>query len=109
MKLTTQIQNFLKDKGIYEAVDTTLIDELVFNKEICEAMKADIAERGYIINVAGKDKDPYMQHNPSIGIYGNALKNITAISTKLGITVLDRIKLGLESQAEDDALTDLIK
>ena len=106
--LIRQIKSFLKDKGILEKVDNTLIEELAFNKELCEMAKLDIDERGYLINIRSDGKEPYYQPNPSIGIYGNALKSITAISTKLGITVLDRTKLGLQSQEEDDDLSKII-
>ena len=107
-KITKAIQLFLKDKGIFEDVDTTLIEELAYNKFICDEAKKDIKERGYLINIRAEDKEPYYQPNPSIGIYGNALKSITAISTKLGITPLDRTKLGLESKAEDDDLSKIL-
>jgi P27 family predicted phage terminase small subunit len=111
MKSATLIKNikaFLKDKGILETVDTTLVEELAYSKELCEMAKADITTRGYLINVAAADKTPYYQPNPSIGIYNTALKSIAALSTKLGITVLDRTKLGLESQEEDDDLSKVL-
>ena len=102
------IKAFLKDKGVLEAVDSTLIDELAYNKELCDMAKLDIDARGYLINIRSDGKEPYFQPNPSIGIYGNALKSITAISTKLGITVLDRTKLNLQSQEEDDDLSKVL-
>jgi P27 family predicted phage terminase small subunit len=108
MKLTTQIVKFLKDKGIYEGIDTTLREELAFNKEICEAMREDIETRGYLINVAGEGKPEYMQHNPSIGVYSNALKNINTLSTKLGIAPTDRLKWGLKTQEGKDDLDSIL-
>ena len=106
--ITKHIKAFLKDKGILENVDSTLIEEIAYTKELCEMAKLDIDERGYLINIRGEDKEPYYQPNPSIGIYSNGMKSITAMSTKLGITVLDRTKLGLQSQEEDDDLDKII-
>ena len=103
------IKAFLKDKGVFENVDTTLIEELAYNKYLCDLAKQDIKDRGHLINIRTDDKEPYYQPNPFIGIYGNSLKNIAAISTKLGITVLDRTKLNLQSQEGDDPLDDIIK
>ena len=108
-KAEREVRKYLKDKDSYEAVDDTLITELIFNIELADMAKIDIRERGVMVNVRKEGEEPYMQINQSVGAYSTAVKQVTAISTKLGITVLNRTQLGLESKAEDDELDMIIK
>ena len=103
------IKAFLKDKGILEDVDVTLIEELAYCEYLCSEAQADIKERGYVVDISKEGNTPYYQTNPSVNGYITALKSITAISTKLGITPMDRTKLNLQSQEGDDPLDDIIK
>ena len=108
--LKHKIVKYLKDRKAYDSVDVTLIDELVFNMELCDKAKEDIRERGIQVDISKPSEDRvYMQVNQSVTIYNGALKMITAISTKLGLTVLDRTKLKLkakEGKSELDKLLD---
>lgn len=91
-----QVRTYLKSKGLLHTVDTTLINELTFNIEIADQAREDIRERGIQVNIRkDPDAEPYLQVNQSIGIYQAAIKSITAISTKLGITILERTKMGI--------------
>lgn len=101
--LAQDITKYLEAKGVYDSVDTTLIDELAFNVSLCDKAKEDINERGLLENIRKKGENPYMQVNQSVSIYNGALKMITAISTKLGLTVLDRTKLKLKDNKKPDS------
>jgi phage terminase small subunit len=107
-RIKNKVKKFLKDKGSYEPIDDVLIGEMVYNIELCDMAKVDIAERGIQVNIRPADSDPLMQINQAVSIYSQASKQVVAISTKLGITVLNRTQLGLESAAKDDALDSII-
>ena len=109
--LASDITKYLISKGVYDKVDSTLINELAFNVKLCDDAKEDIEDRGIQVDIRkNKEKDePYMQVNQSVSIYNGALKMITAISTKLGLTVLDRTKLKLTDAKKDkDPLGDIL-
>lgn len=109
-RLTSEVKKYLRDKGMYERVDNTLIDELIFNVKLCDDAKDDISVRGIQVNIRkNPDDEPYYQVNQSVSIYNSAVKMITAISTRLGITVLERTKLGIvDKKDREDELSKLI-
>lgn len=91
-----KIIDYLKEKEIYETVDDTLVDELIYNIKTIDNAKVDINKRGVIVNVrSDPEADPYFQPNPSVAIYNNALKLIMSISKRLGLSPEDRFNLGL--------------
>lgn len=93
---------FLKNKGQYEEVDLTLLNEFAFNNYLMDVAKDDIQKRGITINVTkNPDKDDYFLPNPSVTTYNNALKNVNAILTKLGITPAERVKLKLQNPTKN--------
>jgi len=107
--LADDITKYLEDKGVYDEVDTTLINELVFNVKLCDEAKIDIDKRGIQVDISKSKDRKYWQVNQSVTIYNSALKMITAISTKLGLTVLDRTKLKLKDAKKESELDSLPK
>ena len=92
----------LKDKNVFDETDTILIDELLYNIKLADDAKRDIRDHGFRINtVRDPFKDPYYQTNPSVSAYLGTTKNISALLTKLGITVQERQKLNLEAKEPD--------
>lgn len=103
-RITLNIQKYLKDKESYEKIDDTLIEELSYNVELSDIAKKDIKANGLQTMMTSTKGHEYYQINPAINVYQSAVKQITAISTKLGITVLNRTQLGLKSAEGEDEL-----
>jgi P27 family predicted phage terminase small subunit len=91
---------YLKQKGIYDAVDDLLIEELFYNIEILEKSKKDIDERGIIVPI--NTSHSLFNTNPSVNIYNTAIKNIINLSRKIGISARDRKELGIDKVVEED-------
>jgi P27 family predicted phage terminase small subunit len=113
LKKKRQVIRYLKDKGINETVDMTLIDELIFNMQVADSAKLEIfpAEgvSNLLVNMREADKEPFLVANPAIAIYNNAFKTIKSIAISLGMTPADRHKLGLNSPKEKkDSLDKLL-
>ena len=109
--LASDIKKYLKSKGVYDSIDSTLINELAFNVKLCDDAREDIDDRGIQVDVrkdTTKGGIPYYQVNQSVSVYNGALRMITVISTKLGLTVVDRTKLKLQDEKKDDLLGDLL-
>ena len=105
MKVTKKkLVTYLKDKGVYDEVDEILITELLYNVELCDELKADIAARGAVvaINTAGT----LFNVNPSLNAYQSAAKQIMTICRKLGIDARSRIELKLNIDTVDDGFDD---
>ena len=97
-----QVKKFLVDKGQYEKIDNSLLDEYIFNLYLCDTAKEDILINGLTVNVVrNPDKDPLYQTNQAVTVYQNAIKNVNAILTKLGITIQERNKLKFQSLAKE--------
>jgi P27 family predicted phage terminase small subunit len=95
------INNYLTDKGIIEKVDSTLINELIFNYKVADMAKQNIVKNGVMINVVrDPTKEPLYQVNGACNVYNTSLKTVMTILTKLSITPQERNKLGLVSKAE---------
>lgn len=95
-----KIKNFLQEQNTYEETDEIVIKELIYNIELAQVCKDEIEEKGTTIlstTAAGKAT----KVNPSFTVYNAALKNITLLCTKLGITPQDRAKLKIVK--EDDS------
>jgi len=111
-KKMKEIKDFLKSKGVLEDVDTTLIDELVFNLRLSDTAKKEVFPDGQepviTVNIREIDKQPYYVANPAIKIYNEALKTIRSISISLGLTPADRKKLGLQDKKEEEDALDKI-
>lgn len=101
-KIYNQVRKLLRDKGVLEKADDNLINELSYQFSIIDKSKIKIDELGVLVNVRGKDNNPYFQPNPAISIYNQALKMVATLSTKLGITVQERSKLKLNVEKDDD-------
>jgi P27 family predicted phage terminase small subunit len=109
IQIQEDVKDYLIARGVYDGVDDSLIVELVFNMELCDEARDDIRKRGIQVNIRkSADDEPYYQVNQSIGVYNGAYKAVTAISTKLGLTVLDRTKLGLKTAKKASALDRLL-
>ena len=107
--LTRDITKYLKGRNVYDKVDTTLIQMLVDSMEAYDMAWDDIRERGLQVNIRkSADDEPYLQLNQSFAAQATSSKMITAISTKLGLTVLDRTKLKLTDAKKADPLDDII-
>lgn len=96
--LRRRIRKQLRDAGTYEIVDETLIEELVYNTILANQAKADIARRGIMVDMSTKEDREYITTNPSVNVYNTALKQITSIAQRLGISPAERRKLGLEKK-----------
>lgn len=102
------IINHLTVKGVYEDVDQTLIEELIFCYQIADNAKAEIRKNGSTVNVRENGKDPYYQQSSFVGVYNNAVKQIKSLSTALAITPNDRLKLKLENENSSNEFSEFI-
>jgi len=95
------IVKYLKEKSSYEAIDELLIDELVFNYRIMLQCKEDLYDeqtfRFELMSdiTRSPDKDPFMQKNRLLDVYGNAFKAVKDCYVKLGLTTQERFKMKL--------------
>ena len=102
VRIINGIKRYLKKKQVYEKIDDTLITELAFNVYLMDEARADIKERGIQVNIrANPDDEPYYQVNQSVSIYNGAVKLVAVLATKLGISVQERAKLGLEIKKDN--------
>jgi len=102
-KYTTQknrIINYLKDKDLYDKVDTMLIEKLIYLIRLTDMCEVDMEEKGFSMNVSKEENKPYYQQNPSVSIYQQSIKQISTIASKLGLTVQDRIKTKIKEPEE---------
>lgn len=98
-----EVKDFLKSKGVYEDIDQSLVEELVFNLYLCETARADIFENGItILTQRSNASAPSVVQNPSVVVYQQAIKTINAISTKLGMNIQERTKLKLTTATIDE-------
>lgn len=95
-----KLVDFLKQRGLYEEVDRTLVDELYYNYELIREAKKDIKLRG--ITTPINSEGSLLGQNPSIAIYQNALKSVKDISRKLGLSPRDRKELKVDGEFKDD-------
>jgi P27 family predicted phage terminase small subunit len=86
---------FLKDKELYEDIDSTLLKELIFNIKISDECKENIEREGIRVLPSDKRYKKQFMPNKSLAIYQDAFKNINLILTNLGLTVKERQKLKL--------------
>lgn len=91
---------FLRERGLYEDVDLTLVEELLFNKWRMKEAKEVMISKG--IEVPINNDKTLFGVNQVCGQYDAALKQYLNISRKLGLSARDRKEIGLESQAEVD-------
>jgi P27 family predicted phage terminase small subunit len=102
--LKNNIIKLVSEKGM-DDVDINLIDELVFNYQMVDKVKADLLSGSYMQNVrknSDDDTDILFQVTPQMSIYNTCMKNIITISTKLSITPQERNKLGISKSNTDD-------
>jgi len=100
VKLKKDIVALLESKGVREEIDINMVDQLVFNYKLIDKVMDDLLSGDYMQQVRRDENYPLMQVSAQSTIYNNCLKNILAISTKLGITVQERSKLGLNKTTE---------
>lgn len=91
------IIDFLRERGLYEDVDVTLIEELLFNHWRMQKAKAIMVEKG--IEVPINNDKTLFGVNQICGQYDAALKQYLNISRKLGLSARDRKEIGLEGQS----------
>ena len=104
-----RVKAYLVGTGSYEDIDDVMIEELIFNIELCDIAKQDIKDNGLQMMMTSTKGHEYYQINPAVNVYQSAVKQIAALGTKLGITVLNRTQLGLAIAAADDDLDGIIK
>ncbi len=101
--LEETIKEVLEKTKLLEEVDTTLIDELIFNVKLSNQCKEDILNEGYKLNITtSKNKKAYWIKNQSFIAYQACLKNITSIMSNLGLTPRERQKFKLAIQDPDN-------
>jgi P27 family predicted phage terminase small subunit len=101
--LETTIKDYLIKTQLLEEVDTTLIEELLFNINLSNRCKEDILLEGYKINITqSKNKKAYWIKNQSFIAYQACLKNITTIMASLGLTPRERQKFKIAIQDPDN-------
>ncbi|HLO60946.1 MAG TPA: P27 family phage terminase small subunit [Bacteroidales bacterium] len=98
--LKRNIIKLLEGKGVKEEIDITMVDQLVFNYKLIDRVMNDLLSGDYMTQVRKDENYPLLQVSAQSTIYNNCLKNILALSTKLGITVQERQKLGLSKSVE---------
>lgn len=101
-RIRKEIIDLLKSKGQWEKVDRQIIEEISYNFELIDQAKEDLRTTGLKINIRNEGEAPYYQPNPSINTYYTSVKLISALFSKLGITVLERNKLKSAAPEEDD-------
>jgi len=101
-----QLTEYLQEKGIYNDIDSYLVDEFVSYLKLSKQAREDISKKGAVFNIARDETKPYYQQNPSVSILNNATKNLLNISRKLGLSPLDRSNLKLDDDLEDDGFDD---
>jgi len=94
-----QVLEYLEEKGINDGTDAILVDELFDNIKLANRLKKEL--KGDLIVTTRQGQ----KLNPAVDGYSKVLRNITAICTKLGMTVQDRQKLKLVVK-DDDELSD---
>jgi P27 family predicted phage terminase small subunit len=100
--LKNNIIKLVSAKGMDDC-DVNLIEELVFNYQMVDKVKSDLLSGEYMQNVRKSDaEDILLQVAPSMTVYNSCMKNILTISTKLGITPLERNKLGAYKTSTED-------
>ena len=109
--LKSDIIKFLKNKGDYQNIDETLIQEYIANVEFCIEARKEIKKSGMILKETriGKGGSSYeiLKKNSAFDIYNKALDNMKNIVSKLGISPSDRIKLKLLNvEADEDDLSE---
>lgn len=105
--LAQNITKYLKAKDVYDTIDVGLIKLYVDSEKAYDLLWEDINARGMQINIRKEGEEPYLQLNQSFAGQLSCSKQITAISTKLGITVLDRQKLKLKDAKKPSQLDSL--
>lgn len=98
-----EIKNFLRSKGVYEDVDQSLVEELVFNLYLCETARENIFKNGItLITQRSGASAPAIVQNPAVVVYQQAIKTINSISTKLGLNIQERTRLKLTTATVDE-------
>jgi len=98
-KLKKEIIKYLNDKGLYEDIDISLIDQLVFNVYLADEAQENIKANGILVNVRKDESNPLMQVNQAVSVYHQSTKLIGVLCTKLSISPEARKKLKLVSTA----------
>ena len=97
--IKNKIIEHLKSRADFdENSDMVLIDELVFNINVAKKARVEVKNHGIIV----KNRFGDLIKNPAFDIYNNAIRNISNISTKLGISRQERMKLKQEAPEVDD-------
>jgi hypothetical protein len=103
-KIKNGIVQHLIKKGNYEPdVDDMLIDVILENIRYGNLMRANLDEKGCVLNERSGNNVVVTKTNPAFNVYQMCLRNVNEASAKLGISRKDRIALKLiEVQKEDD-------
>ncbi|HYG03028.1 MAG TPA: P27 family phage terminase small subunit [Chryseosolibacter sp.] len=96
------IITYLKKVNQFEQSDITLIDELVYQLELVNEAKRDIAQRGQMINLRKTGEEPYYQINFSVSIIQKATKIIQSIYKQLGLDVVSRLKRSKQDSQQEE-------
>ena len=93
---------YLKNKGIFDKVDTSMIDELIFNQKQLNTIRARIEKEDFQY-LHHNTKTGTVTKNPLLAEYHAFLTNLMKVSTKLALNSQDRLKLKIgEGSKEDD-------
>jgi P27 family predicted phage terminase small subunit len=104
-KISSDILDSLRSKGLFENSDQILIDELLYQQFLISEAKKSIKANGILVNVRA-DGVPLLQVNQAVSVYRDAVKSLITLCTKLGITPQERSKLKLIEKKSD---FDLVK
>ena len=100
-KLTKKkITDFLKDKGVYDEIDSYIVEEFLFNLELAAMCKADLTERGLIIPI--NSEQTLFNLNPSNNAYQTAIKQVLTLSRKMGLDYRSRQELDMLVDTDED-------
>jgi len=102
------IIDHLTAKGVYDLIDRSIIEELIFNYQIADNAKKEIRKNGSITNIRKKGDEPFYQQSSFVGVYNNAVKQIKSLSNALAITPNDRLKLKLENENSSNEFSEFI-
>lgn len=98
-----------KSGVIVSPFDEKLIDEIAFNLFIIDECKISISNEGVKENVVRDEtKKPLYQKNQSLSIYNEALKNLSTLHSKLGVSLNQRLKLLYDKNDDKEDIEDYL-
>jgi len=109
MTLRERIIEHLKTKGTYDPnVDDDQVDELIENSMFAKRIFKELLKEGAILHLVDRSGNPYTKMNPAMNAYQMMMRNVFQMSSKLGISRSDRLKLKIVEMKREDEFSKLM-